>query len=56
MTGETAVALAEGYAGRAKQHMVRLTRRFGGAMTKVMAPTDYPAHHGDTIYALEGFF
>jgi len=50
------VAIAEGYPERAKQRMVRLTRRFGGVMSTVMVPTDCPAHPGDTIYVLERFF
>ena len=41
---------------RAKQRMVRLTRRFGGVMSTVMVPTDYPVQPGDTIYVLERFF
>ena len=56
MTVEAAVAVAEGYTERAKQRMVRLTRRFGGAMSTVMVPTDYPVQPGDTIYVLERFF
>jgi polysaccharide biosynthesis/export protein len=49
-------AIAEGYTERAKQRMVRLTRRFGGVMSTVMVPTDYPVQPGDTIYVLERFF
>jgi len=56
MTVEAAVAVAEGYTERAKQRMVRLTRRFGGVMSTVMVPTDYPVQPGDTIYVLERFF
>lgn len=56
MTVEAAVAIAEGYTERAKQRMVRLTRRFGGVMSTVMVPTDYPVQPGDTIYVLERFF
>lgn len=56
MTVEAAVAIAEGYTGRAKQRFVRLTRRFGGVMSTVMVPTDYPVQPGDTIYVLERFF
>ena len=56
MTVESAVAIAEGYTARAKQRMVRLTRRFGGVMSTVMVPTDYPVQPGDTIYVLERFF
>lgn len=50
------MAIAEGYTERAKQRMVRLTRRFGGVMSTVMVPTDYPVQPGDTIYVLERFF
>jgi polysaccharide biosynthesis/export protein len=56
MTVEGAVATAEGYTERAKKRMVRLTRKFGGLMSTVMVPTDYPVQPGDTIYVLERFF
>ena len=56
MTVEAAVAIAEGYTGCAKQRFVRLTRRFGGVMSTVMVPADYPVQPGDTIYVLERFF
>jgi polysaccharide export outer membrane protein len=56
MTVEAGVALAEGYTERAKQRMVRLTRRFNGVNSTVMVPTDYPVQPGDTIYVLERFF
>lgn len=56
MNVEAAVAIAEGYTARAKQRMVRLTRKFGGVMSTVMVPTDYPIKPGDTIYVLERFF
>jgi hypothetical protein len=35
MTVEGAVAIAEGYAERAKQRMVRLTRKFGGVLERM---------------------
>jgi polysaccharide export outer membrane protein len=56
MTVEAAVAIAEGYTERAKQRMVRLTRKFGGVMSTVMVPPDYPVQPGDTIYVTERFF
>jgi len=56
MTVEAAVAIAEGYTERAKKRFVRLTRKFGGVMSTVMVPTDYPVQPGDTIYVLERFF
>jgi polysaccharide biosynthesis/export protein len=56
MTVESAVAVGEGYTERARQRMVRLTRRFGGVMSTVMVPTDYPISPGDTIYVLERWF
>ncbi|MGH6734456.1 MAG: polysaccharide biosynthesis/export family protein [Methyloceanibacter sp.] len=56
MSVEAAVAIAEGYTERAKQRFVRLTRRFGGVMSTVMVPTDYPVQPGDTIYVLERIF
>jgi polysaccharide biosynthesis/export protein len=56
MTVENAVAVGEGYTERARQRMVRLTRRFGGVLSTVMVPTDYPIRPGDTIYVLERWF
>jgi polysaccharide biosynthesis/export protein len=56
MTVEGAVAIAEGYTERAKKRVMRLTRRFGGVMSTVMVPPDYPVQPGDTIYVLERFF
>lgn len=56
LTVEMAVALAEGYTARANERKVRLTRRFGGVMSTVMVPTDYPVQPGDTIYVLRRFF
>ena len=56
MTVETAVAIAEGYTERANERKVRLTRRFGGVLSTVRVPTDYPVQPGDTIYVLERFF
>jgi polysaccharide export outer membrane protein len=55
MTVKAAVAIAEGYTERAKQRMVRLTRKFG-VMSTVMVPPDYPVQPGDTIYVMERFF
>lgn len=56
MTVESAVAIGEGYTERAKQRMVRLTRKFGGVQSPVMVPTDYPVQPGDTIYVMERMF
>jgi polysaccharide export outer membrane protein len=56
ITVEAAVAIAEGYTERAKKRFVRLTRRFGGVMSTVKVPTDYPVQPGDTIYVLERLF
>jgi polysaccharide export outer membrane protein len=56
ITVEMAVAIAEGYTERANQRKVRLTRRFGGVMSTVMVPPDYPVQPGDTIYVFERFF
>jgi len=56
LTVEEAVAIAQGYTPRAKKRMVRLTRRFGGVMSTVMVPTDYPVQPGDTIYVLQRMF
>jgi polysaccharide export outer membrane protein len=56
MTIEAVVAIGGGYTERAKLRFVRLTRRFGGVMSTVMVPADYPVQPGDTIYVLERFF
>jgi polysaccharide export outer membrane protein len=56
VTVEAAVAIAEGYTDRAKKRFVRLTRRFGGVMSAVMVPTDYPVQPGVTIDVLERLF
>jgi polysaccharide biosynthesis/export protein len=56
ITVEMAVAIAEGYTERANQRKMRLTRRFGGVMSTVMVPPDYPVQPGDTIYVFERFF
>lgn len=56
ITVEMAVAIAEGYTKRSNQRKVRLTRRFGGVMSTVMVPPDYPVQPGDTIYVFERFF
>jgi polysaccharide export outer membrane protein len=56
MTVEGAVAIAEGYTERAKKRVMRLTRKFGGLMSTVMVPPDYPVQPGDTIYVLERIF
>jgi polysaccharide biosynthesis/export protein len=56
MTVEGAVAVAEGYTERAKKRVMRLTRKFGGPMSTVMVPPDYPVQPGDTIYVLERIF
>jgi polysaccharide export outer membrane protein len=56
MTVEGAVALAEGYTKRVKKRVMRLTRKFGGLMSTVMVPPDYPVQPGDTIYVLERIF
>lgn len=56
MTVEMAVAIAEGYTDRASLRRMRLTRKFGGVMSTVMVPPDYPVAPGDTIYVLERFF
>jgi polysaccharide export outer membrane protein len=56
MTVETAVAIASGYTDRANQKKVRLSRRFGGVLSTVMVPNDYPVQPGDTIYVPERLF
>jgi len=56
MNAETAVAIAGGYTERANERRIRLTRKFGGVMSTVIVPTDYPVQPGDTIYVRERIF
>ena len=55
MTVEGAVATAEVYTERAKKRSAAYPQ-FGGLMSTVMLPSDYPVQPGDTIYVLERFF
>lgn len=56
MTVETAAAIAGGYAERADEREVRITRRNNGLVEVIEAPSDYPVQPGDTIYVRERFF
>ena len=56
MTVETAVAIAGGYTERASERRFRITRRFGGLVDQIEAPSDYALQPGDTVYVFERFF
>jgi polysaccharide export outer membrane protein len=53
VTVESAVAIAQGYKPHAKKRFVRLARKFGGVMSTVMVPTDYPVQSMNTIWVLQ---
>jgi polysaccharide export outer membrane protein len=54
MTVQAAVAIAGGYADRADERRVQITRRHhGGIIEKMDVPPDYTVQPGDTIYVYE---
>ena len=53
MTVQSAVAIAGGYADRASERRVQITRRTHGFIEKMDVPPDYPVQPGDTIYVYE---
>ncbi|HZT49217.1 MAG TPA: polysaccharide biosynthesis/export family protein [Hyphomicrobiaceae bacterium] len=54
MTVQAAVAIAGGYADRADERRVQITRRHrGGIIEKMDVPPDYSVQPGDTIYVYE---
>jgi polysaccharide export outer membrane protein len=54
MTVQAAVAIAGGYADRADERRVQITRRHhGGIIEKMDVPPDYAVQPGDTIYVYE---
>jgi polysaccharide export outer membrane protein len=54
MTVQAAVAIAGGYADRADERRVQITRRHhGGIVEKMDVPPDYVVRPGDTIYVYE---
>jgi polysaccharide export outer membrane protein len=54
MTVQAAVAIAGGYADRADERRVQITRRHGGGIIEKMdVPPDYVIQPGDTLYVYE---
>jgi polysaccharide export outer membrane protein len=56
MTVETAVAIGGGYTERASQQTFRVTRRVGGGVQEIEAPSDLLLQPGDTVYVFERYF
>ena len=53
MTVQAAVAIAGGYADRADERRVQITRRINGIIEKMDVPPDYVVQPGDTLYVYE---
>lgn len=53
MTVQSAVAIAGGYADRANERRVQITRRHSGIIEKMDVPPDYVVKPGDTLYVYE---
>ena len=56
LTVQSAVAIAGGYADRANERHVRITRRHNGLVEKMDVPPDYPVRPGDEVYVYERWF
>ncbi|MDX2204275.1 MAG: polysaccharide biosynthesis/export family protein [Hyphomicrobiaceae bacterium] len=56
LTVQSAVAVAGGYADRADERRVRITRRQNGLVEKMDVPPDYLVRPGDEIYVYERWF
>jgi polysaccharide export outer membrane protein len=56
LTVQSAVAIAGGYADRANERLVRITRRHNGLVEKMDVPPDYIVRPGDEIYVYERWF
>jgi len=56
MTAENAIAIAGGFAPRAKKGSVELTRNVGGRQIRTSVPLNYPLLPGDTIQVKERWF
>jgi protein involved in polysaccharide export with SLBB domain len=56
MTAENAVAVAGGFAPRAKKQAVELTRNAGGQRFSGEVPLNYPLQPGDTVVVKERWF
>lgn len=55
LTVRSAVAIAGGFSERAKEQVVQITRRAGGATEKFDASDEFVIQPGDTIYVYERF-
>jgi polysaccharide biosynthesis/export protein len=53
LTVNAAVAIAGGYADRANERRIQITRRVNGLIEKMDVPTDYVVQPGDTLYVYE---
>ena len=53
---QAAVAIAGGYADRANERAVRITRKHDGLVEKMDVPPDYVVRPGDEIYVYERWF
>lgn len=56
LTVQAAVAIAGGYADRANERAVRITRKHDGLIEKMDVPPDYVVRPGDEIYVYERWF
>jgi polysaccharide export outer membrane protein len=56
MTVQSAVAIAGGFAERANERKVQVTRRINGVIEKMDVPGDYVVLPGDTLYIYERWF
>jgi polysaccharide export outer membrane protein len=56
LTVQAAVAIAGGYADRANERAVRITRKHDGLVEKMDVPPDYVIRPGDEIYVYERWF
>jgi polysaccharide export outer membrane protein len=56
MTVQAAVAIAGGYADRADERRVQITRRINGFSEKMDVSPDFVVQPGDTVYVYERWF
>lgn len=56
MTAQTAVAIASGFAPRARQDQVEITRNVSGRLMRATVPIHHPLRPGDTVRVLERWF
>jgi polysaccharide biosynthesis/export protein len=53
LTVKAAVAIAGGFADRADERRIQITRRHNGIIEKMDVPPDYVVRPGDTLYVYE---